>query len=124
MKVSELEGALLDYWVGRADGRIKLRTSHRETQALHIPDGSGGGVWVSYSPSADWAQGGPIIDQERISVKQPADGGAHAYFDGRNATVAGPTPLIAAMRAYVASKLGDEVGEVPPSDRTSFGVSA
>ncbi len=33
----------------------------------------------------------------------------HIEHDG----IAGPTPLIAAMRCYVASKLGDEV-EIPP----------
>lgn len=41
--------------------------------------------------TTDWAQGGPIIDADCMS---------------------GPTPLIAAMRCFVSSKLGDEV-EIP-----------
>ena len=56
--------------------------------------------------SSDWAFGGPIIQREMIAI----------YGDW-NATLGegtyeGPTPLIAAMRCYVASVLGDEV-EVP-----------
>jgi hypothetical protein len=63
------------------------------------------------SPSTNWAHGGPIIERERIDVLYEHDlrwiavpqKGIESY---------GPTPLIAAMRCYVASKLGDEV-EIP-----------
>lgn len=64
-----------------------------------------------FSPSTNWAQAGPIIERERIGVE--AHPGAEtwiAFINGRHQT--GPTPLIAAMRCYVASQLGDEV-EVP-----------
>ena len=71
-----------------------------------------------YAPSIDWQQGGAIIEREGINLdnyaKNPqwsawtpaperATGEAQAY---------GKTPLVAAMRCYVASKLGDDV-EVP-----------
>ena len=69
--------------------------------------------------STDWAQGGPIIERERIAVVYEP---SMVYDDscrwkalwamGDEAHEFGPTPLIAAMRCYVASKLGDEV-EVP-----------
>lgn len=70
-----------------------------------------------WEPSTDWAQGGPIIDRERIAtvpsaphwvarIKKPVDP------LGDWLQMNGPTPLIAAMRCYVASKLGEEV-EVP-----------
>lgn len=71
-----------------------------------------------YSPSTDWGQGGPIIEGEGIAVylmpggvggKWRAESGM-GYKD--NTLAAGPTALIAAMRCYVASKLGDEV-EIP-----------
>ena len=72
---------------------------------------------VEYTPSTDWAQGGPIIEREKISV---------IHMEGTQHWVArkfqpacdttpkseGPTSLIAAMRCLVASKLGDEV-DVP-----------
>ena len=65
-----------------------------------------------YEPSEDWAQGGPIIEREniRISAMQRRDWYAEAW--GLPIRIYGPTPLIAAMRCYVASKLGDEI-DVP-----------
>ena len=71
-----------------------------------------------YNYSTNWQLAGPIIEREGINLdnygKNPRwsawtpapdrqTGEAQAY---------GPTPLIAAMRCYVASKLGDEV-DVP-----------
>lgn len=73
---------------------------------------------VAVSPSTDWAQGGPIIEREGITVSKE-DKYWSAYFrenlfedDGSEHWQTGPTPLIAAMRCYVASRLSDEV-EVP-----------
>lgn len=73
--------------------------------------------------STDWAQGGPIIEREQICTKRqsPCSVGyewnawiwtKHIAKGGSIMGGSGPTPLIAAMRCYVASKLGDEV-EVP-----------
>jgi hypothetical protein len=79
--------------------------------------------------SNDWAQGGPIIEREgintfkynKISEEEPDKWCAHKVvprpnLEGSTNMTAiapeGPTPLIAAMRCYVASKLGDEV-EIP-----------
>lgn len=80
--------------------------------------------------SIDWSQGGPIIEREGITIRRrgpwvnPVQAavwvGELSYppsLTPRNALQkdvykSGPTPLIAAMRCYVASKLGDEV-EVP-----------
>ena len=59
------------------------------------------------SPSTDWAQGGPIIERERIDVYYFLDGWGAEKSTGP--MYSGSTPLIAAMRCYVASKLGDEV---------------
>jgi hypothetical protein len=65
-----------------------------------------------FSPSELWAQGGPIIERDRIAIDPYV---THSQW-GANKDGAfyrdGPTPLIAAMRCYVASKLGDEV-EIP-----------
>ena len=76
-----------------------------------------------FSPSTDWSQGGPIIERARIQVSPsrqwlvcPAD---HKWIAARFKSNSdstdfqhSPTPLIAAMRCYVASKLGDNV-EIP-----------
>lgn len=60
--------------------------------------------------STSWAWGGPIIEGEGIALYLYGDSEWNAHVGGRESV--GPTPLIAAMRCYVASKLGDEV-EVP-----------
>lgn len=58
--------------------------------------------------STSWSQGGPIIEQEGMTLMYQYGDGYDAYkHTGHKQR--GPTPLIAAMRCYVASKLGDEV---------------
>jgi hypothetical protein len=61
--------------------------------------------------STDWAQGGPIIEREGMRIQTFMDKWLASIpkpFVQRD----GPTPLIAAMRCYVASKLGDDI-EIP-----------
>jgi hypothetical protein len=60
--------------------------------------------------STDWAQGGSIIEREKITLEWTGENWC-AYIR-HDAEEFGPTPLIAAMRCYVASKLGDEI-EIP-----------
>ena len=64
----------------------------------------------SFKPSTNWAQGGPIIERERIRLDPR--GVWVAGHDSSNDEFSSPTPLVAAMRCFVASKLGEEV-EVP-----------
>ena len=95
IKTSELKDLALDYVVGSLHG-YSMNPATRSS------------AWIAYS--TDWAQGGPIIEREGIAIfiEYPKDWGA---TDG-NYRKAGDTPLIAAMRCFVASKLGDEV-EIP-----------
>ena len=120
IKTSKLTDAALDWAVCEATGLLTAYPRVRKDFALQWP-GPGNG---HLHPSTDWAQGGPIIEREKMCVghKHQADpeycpvndpttncwarttaGGYLSY---------GPTPLIAAMRCYVASKLGDEL-EIP-----------
>ena len=70
--------------------------------------------------TTDWSQGGPIIEREEIAVQCGyCDGELDGWIadskklnDDEGMEQYGSTPLIAAMRCYVASKLGEEV-EVP-----------
>jgi hypothetical protein len=71
----------------------------------------------NFNPSTDWSQGGPIIEREWICPDRLLNGQWVACKrtdtgDSMLFARTGPTPLIAAMRCYVASKLGDEV-EIP-----------
>lgn len=68
--------------------------------------------------STDAARGFPIVQRENIKTKYVGDAGFAAWISRgvgphtNEHSQYGPTPLIAAMRCYVASRLGDEV-EVP-----------
>ena len=128
MKTSELIGPALDWAVAKIQG-----------YDCHFDDDVSG-AWLvpqegylhdekplcRYQPSTNWSQGGPIIEREGIDIQQ-----VFCYMEGSFSepcgwqairhTKGGPinppkqiadTPLIAAMRAFVASKLGDEV-EIP-----------
>ena len=100
MKTSGLTGAALDWAVARCEGNCEGDFSwyydRRDT----------------FNYSTDWAQGGPIIERERIGIDCDDQGVWFASFDLSAETALGSsalTPLIAAMRCYVASKLGNEV---------------
>lgn len=68
-----------------------------------------------FSPSTNWAQAGPIIESERIMLTNgtPVSGSFTWYaFTSKpapSASIKGATALEAAMRNFVAIKLGDEV---------------
>jgi hypothetical protein len=65
---------------------------------------------IYWQPSTDWAQGGPIIEREKIAVWHRGDEWPwRAQQSDTSHLKGGTTPLIAAMRCYVASKLGDTV---------------
>jgi hypothetical protein len=103
MKTSELTGAALDWAVAKCEG---ITTA--EFLALHkLPKSEF--LW-KYECSTDWSQGGPIIERERITI-QPVvrPDGWMARTQRQDSVWEGPTPLIAAMRCYVASKLGDDI---------------
>jgi hypothetical protein len=116
-KVKELEGALLDAAVAKANGRPPPGTWVRDsTPGLYESIDTS---YIEPKPpafSTDWQDGGPIIERKRIGTMPIADGwaatvGGGVPVDGPNIDpdATGPTPLIAAMRAYVVGGLGDEV---------------
>ena len=113
VKTNELSGAALDWAVAEASGT----PIYRSWKTLTRMDMDGQHYW---QPSIDWAQGGPIIEREEISISREFASGRIEWAawtpapirDDAEAFGYGPTPLIAAMRCYVTSKLGDEV-EIP-----------
>ena len=94
IKVSEATQLQLNWLVARIEGD-------------ELP--KSGGQGLDYS--SDWVCGGPIIEREGISIYRMTSDWSAAY-NPSGAAQDGPTPLIAALRCYVASKLGDTV-EVP-----------
>ena len=70
-----------------------------------------------FNPTTNWSQAGPIIEREEITVCWQGVQWVGSKFNVRVAGEyefqnSGPTPLVAAMRCYVASKLGGII-EVP-----------
>ena len=90
-KSSELHGAALDWAVAVALDPNLLKDGYA--------------VKFRFEPSTNWAQGGQIIEREGISINLWGnDKWVGNYCEAEQY---GPKPLIAAMRCYVASKLGD-----------------
>lgn len=117
-KTSKLVGPALDWAVAQLnviDTIYETRPSDGKMK-LYIADASGAFRTPDYwEPATNWAQGGPIIEREGIGVsKHFADWTQQWYWCGKLGGLIhhGSTPLIAAMRCYVASKLGNEV-EIP-----------
>lgn len=124
IKTSELECAALDWAVATVEGREIV--IHGVGQYCYDRPG---GVHcckygctfgprniqydvADYSPSTEWSQGGPLIERYEVAISPEQFGWeAEVYNGGHMNPVdgAGKTPLIAAMRAIVASELGREV---------------
>lgn len=112
IKTSELQGAALDYMVALIEGREMHFGPHDDEgpwfqDADRHPDGD-------KTDYGGWELCGPIIEREHICLLWDRLYECWNARDLRNAAVSfnGPTPLIAAMRCFVASRLGDEV-DVP-----------
>ena len=110
IKVSEATGTVLDYLVAKCEGYNPFVVD--KNAAYYSPD-HGSLVYALFS--TNWSQGGPIIEREKIQLLPSITSetwNAACPHHGNCIQVTGPTPLIAAMRCYVVSKLGDEV-EIP-----------
>ena len=115
IKTSELTRAALDWAVAKCEGGYNFDATGLpwDVDASNSNDEENGAVW--FKPSTDWTQGGPIIEREAIQLtpdEYTQTWSAYTTNEGNPYECVGTTPLIAAMRCYVASKIGDEV-EVP-----------
>jgi hypothetical protein len=136
-RVDTLEGALLEMGVAIATGdaarsnfvmwpppgrfpleprRPALEFECDPDMPAHDHDFKAWKMWQTLDYSTDWSQGGPLVERERIAIMPREEGDpwrAAVWLPPAGSGVmvygTGPTPLIAAMRAYVASKLGEEV---------------
>jgi hypothetical protein len=125
MKTSELTGAALDWAVAKCENDIKRYKYgspcfNPDTKRIYETEGLRQ-IGVNFAPSTDPSQAYPIIYRENIAcmfdgaewcagICEQVNSGGDPVFSTR--LYSGPTPLIAAMRCYVASKLGDTV-DVP-----------
>lgn len=107
MKTAELTGAALNWAVALIEFPEPDYENDDRLVYVHGDDE------FHFTPSTDWAQGGSIIEREGMQLWKGGEWCA-ALDQSFNPTdfQTGTTPLVAAMRCYVASKLGDKV-EIP-----------
>jgi hypothetical protein len=130
VRVSEATGPVLDWMVAKAMwGEVAIGTFgplFRPSAQFKAPCRYGRSI--RFKPSTDWSQGGPIIEREGIAIDCVRCEGEVASWvaalpyvnedddddddEVRYSEETGPTPLVAAMRCFVVSRLGEEV-EVP-----------
>lgn len=113
IKTADLIGPALDWAVAKCEyDELAARSIQYPQYAKYLP---------TISPSTDWSQGGPIIEREEIGLTRNAPCSKGREWEASPSITAkgaggkwgyGPTPLVAAMRAFVASKIGEEV-EIP-----------
>ena len=131
IKISEATGKVLDYLVAKAlgykFGHWQINNASYINVWAELVDAAGCGP-AGYFPeddrfrfSTDWAQGGPIIEREKVDLYYSTKTGLWAAAIWQDTPGGGqleakvkqnPTPLVAAMRCFVTRKLGDEV-DVP-----------
>ena len=104
----KLNGVALDWMITQLE-EPKICFSHFLSMHGHYAYDTG-----TFDYSTCWKLGGPIIERERISIRPDVASPDFRAFvirspNGLSHRHIGPTPLIAAMRCYVASELGEEV---------------
>ena len=126
IKTADLIGPALDWAVAKCESvEVEYINDGITRCLLRVSPFTG-----LYRPTVDWSQGGPIIERKGINLSVdyqddalsndmvPIGWKGNLWNNSVPGTAGflqwayGPTPLIAAMRCYVASRLGDEV-DVP-----------
>lgn len=120
IKTNLLTGAALDWAVAMCEGATEEWRADGPFLWRGWPVIREHGSDINYSPSSVWADAGPILEREGIWLRGPhdattPDGKVVMTVDYWYAHIAhkhvqnAHKPLVAAMRCYVASKLGEEV---------------
>ncbi len=109
IKSNELKGAALDWAVAQVSGA--------ELDIIDMPSGpyiglkgrTPDGFPTHYSPSTMWGHGGPLIEEYGVRFLSHGDEYVAIPKKGDGNVYSAPGHLTSAMRAIVASELGDEV---------------
>lgn len=113
VKTSEVTGDALDWAVAKCEGITPIAVKKRYSEGYILYSLPSSTLPLEYSNK--WAQGGPIIERGGIGAYVVNPSGEEMWLGANykgTFVEYGPTPLIAAMRCYVASKLGETI-EVP-----------
>ena len=134
MKVADLEGLALDYWVARSlhDFVREIHfTDSGETVAIRGNDR--GRPWDGrFKPTTSWDAAAAVMERaRRLEMRAPSEEGtAHcvAEFEGGRGADAvegrGDSVRVALLRAFVESRFGDSVGEMLHESQMLVGQTA
>jgi len=128
MEVSELSGALLDYWVAMALDKF-IKVHYREwvqgPSCVVIENNPLMVRGYTFNPTTNWEFCGPLIDQFNISLDYECDEyntkihlaniykcGGPNWKDDVNYVQSGRTPQEAICRVVVESVYGEEVEDI------------
>lgn len=129
VKTSELTNRQLDWAVAKCEGWVTYPTDSIERGDWYHTDAAVAPLGYEhnrihrddFNPSSNWSQGGPIIERALLDItpspyehREDMRWHCQHYNSLGGYAQYGPTPLVAAMKCYVTSQLGDEV-EVPES---------
>ena len=120
MKTAELTGALLNYWVARAEGipadALEIRMVPRTDNQIVVHT-----VTSAYAPQAriqvvlnytdNWQQCGPLIEKHMVSVGFGLD--CWSAESAPPYEQEGNTPQEAICRSIVRGEFGDDVEDSP-----------
>lgn len=109
MKVSELSGCDLDYYVAQVKGHEKIEVRKGVVFVYGQQPAGWADAGTRFQPSSDWCIGGPILHRAQMSIKRDTPTHYTAWVEGipHPLMLSGATPLEAAMRCFVAAKYGD-----------------
>jgi len=111
ISTDDLIGMPLDWAVAKCLNH-QIAENYGAYIRIYLPDSKQSGHTLIFCPSTDWAVGGAIIEREKISLSYravPDEPYWAAEIDEPLCQEYGPTALVAAMRCYVRSKLGNVV---------------
>lgn len=137
MRTADLTGALLDYWVARAEGvpaaELEIREVPRTDWKICVRSvwdiaGLGGQCVERIDYSTNWVRAGRLLEKRKVNLTEPDPLERHVdpSLDNKwkSAIVNyetrmyehhsfGETPMIAICRAVVRAAFGDEVEDLP-----------
>ena len=115
VQTAELTGAALD-WAVAVCKNLEIHPPQKDMK-IAVRNVEWEPWWV-FTPTSNWAQGGPIIERGEIGIKRRSPCMKGEEWEASPSITAkgaggrwgvGPTPLVAAMRCYVISKMGEAI---------------
>ncbi|CAB3645038.1 phage protein NinX family protein [Paraburkholderia rhynchosiae] len=132
MKVADLEGLALDYWVARSLHDFVREIQFTESgETVAIRGNDRGRPWDGrFTPSISWDAAAAVLERaRRLEMRERTEDGPAqcvAEFEGGRGAVEGRADSlrVALLRAFVESRFGDSVDEMLREPQMLVGVTA